>query len=198
MDGKLVRWSFYLSSFYVRGDPTGSPFSLVFHLCDRGQVPSVFPGIHTVSDQPGPVNLESLVFHRNVDELALRVVKERAYLYGSRTPGLQSLEQIRGSKTCADDVLHDDHMLPGDVDVQIFRDPDDTGAAGGIWDAADGDHVHLHRKIDGARQVCAEEERALKNTEKYDLLSFIVSCDLLSEFRYSFAQLLLRVNDLFI
>ena len=55
-------------------------------------------------------------------------------------------------------------MLSCDIDVQILGDPHDPGAAGGVRDASDGDHVDLHGKINGSCQIGEEEEGALENS----------------------------------
>ena len=66
--------AFYLSSFTCGGDPKGSPFSLVLHLCDKWEISSVFTGIHAVSDQPGTVDLKPGVLDGKIDQLALRII----------------------------------------------------------------------------------------------------------------------------
>ena len=83
-------------------------------------------------------------------------------------------------------------MLTADVLVKVFLDLDMPARYGAVAIARHAHGIESDRQIDRAHQVAEERHRPFQNADKYDILSFVVLCDLSAELFHFCCDLLFR------
>ena len=84
------------------------------------------------------------------------------------------LQQPGQRQAGVDDVLEHQHVLVGDVAVEVLEDPHDAGGAGGRAVGGDGHELHLRGQLQGAREVAHEQHGALEDADQQDLPAGVV------------------------
>src|SRR5690606_21426994 len=80
-----------------------------------------------------------------------------------------------------DDVLDDDDVPPGEVEVEVLHDADHPGGAGGVAVGRDGHKVDLDRQRDAAGEVGHEHHGALQDPDQQRRPALVVPGDLGAE-----------------
>ena len=130
-----------------------------------------------------------------MDELLIRIDKQRADFDAGGLPYIQILQEIGRCEACADDVLDDQDVLAGDIDVEVLGDADDSGLACGGRNGADRDYINADRDVNGACQICEEVQGTLQDADYNKLLAGIVRTDLFCETGDRCFQLFRRIGD---
>jgi len=97
-----------------------------------------------------------------------------------------------------EDVVNDDDVLTGDVDVQVFEEPEFFGLC--VWASVtgDGDKADFHANGELSNQVGQEDDRTGENGyQGYfpDAVFFIGLGDLGGQFADSLGDLVLGIQD---
>src|SRR3954452_10280806 len=93
---------------------------------DIGEVAVPLGEIEPVADDELVRDLEADVSHRDVDLAAAGLRQQGADLERRGLAGLQVAHQVRERQAGVDDVLDDEHVAAGDVDVQILENAHDA------------------------------------------------------------------------
>src|SRR5690606_15186571 len=88
------------------------------------------------------------------------------------------------------DVLDEDHLTSGEVEVEVLHDADDAAGAGGAAVRRHRHEVDLDVEVDGLGQVGHEEEGALQHADQQGRPTGVVLGDLVAELGDPVLQLL--------
>src|SRR5256714_2016108 len=161
-----------------------------------GQVSVPLGEVEAVADHEAIRDLEADVAHGNVDLAPLRLRQERADLERRRLPRLEVPHQVRERETRVDDVLDDQDVAPGDVDVEVLQDADDAGGVGRGAVARDRHEVDLAGDRQVPHQVGHEEHGPLEHPDQQQVAAGVVGGDLIAELRDAVPQALLADQHL--
>src|SRR4029079_5575036 len=102
----------------------------------------------------------------------------------------------RQGQSGVDDVLDDEHVTAGDVDLEVLENPHDPRGVGSRAVARDRHEVDLARHGELAHEVRDEEDRALEDAHEQQVASLVVGRDLGAELIDAGAQDVLVDQDL--
>jgi hypothetical protein len=149
------------------------------HFDDVGEMAPLFGDVHAVSHQPRGGYRKAPVGDGDVDEVLGGVDEQRAHLDAGRAARFNVLYQIAQREAGAHDVFHDQHVLAGDIDVQVFGDAHHAGVAVSVH--AKRDAVRLDGDGYGPREVREEVERTAQHGNKHQLLAGVIGGDGVSQ-----------------
>ena len=98
-----------------------------------------------------------------------------------RVAGGQVAPQIGQGQTRVDDVLDDEHVAAGQVELQVLEDAHHPAGVGGAAVGRDGHEVDLDREIDGAGQVGQEKAGPFEHPDQQRGPAGVVGRDLGAE-----------------
>ena len=104
-----------------------------------------------------------------------------ADLEAGRVTGQKVTAQVVQGQATVHDVLNEDDVATGQVEVQVFNDPHHPGRPGGVAVGGHGHEVKLDRQIDGSGQVTHEHEGALEYPDQQRGPTGVVGGDLLAQ-----------------
>ena len=127
-----------------------------------------------------------------LDEAAVRPVEQGDRGERRRRAQRKRLAEVVEGQPGIDDILDDQHVPTGELDVQVLQQPDARVAAGvgarGI--ARELEEVEPVRDREGAREVGDEDEACLQRRDEQGLEAVVVSRDLGAELADARLQLL--------
>ena len=94
---------------------------------------------------------------------------------------MEHIHEIIQGISRIDDILHDQDLFSFYRFIKILGDPDYAARLRPVSVASHAHKIHGNRNGDPLRQLTHEEYAALQDTDQMDLLSRIVSADLLSK-----------------
>src|ERR1700730_2440958 len=150
-------------------------------LVDRGQVAVPLADVEPVADDEVGWDPKPDVAQVEVVALEPFLQEQSAHLDRRRPARRQVLPQVRQREAGVDDVLDDQDVAAGEVDLEVLLDADDAAGTGG---GPVGRHRHegeLDGQVDGAGKVAHEDERALEDPDEQRRMTGVVGGDLLAE-----------------
>src|SRR5205085_1713520 len=94
-----------------------------------------------------------------------------------RPTGGQGAPEVGEGEARVDDVLDEQDVPAGQVDVQVLHDPHDARGAGGVAVGGHGHEVDLEGQGDGPGQVAHEHGRALEHADQEGRPALVVGGD---------------------
>src|SRR6185369_6731548 len=93
----------------------------------------------------------------------------------------QRLAEVGEREPRVDDVLDQQHVTVGEIEVEVLHDPDDAAGAGGRAVRRHRHEVDLDGDVDGSYEVGHEDEGALEDADEERITVGVVGGDLLAE-----------------
>ena len=164
---------------------------------DVRQVAVLFIVVEAVAHHELVRHREALVVRGDVGLAAAGLVEDGADLHRVRVAHLEHGHKVGQGDAGVEDVLYDEHILAGQVAVQVFDDLDETGA-GGVAAAIAGHHHKVDVARDGhsPHQVGHKDHRPLEDGDEDKVLALVVPADLSAQLCYLCFQFLFRDEDL--
>ena len=139
---------------------------LGFEDAEEGEVAVELAVIETIADDVGVGDLEAGVENGDVDQTALALVKEGADFEAGGLPLAEAVEDEVEGETGGDDVLDQEDVASGDIEVEIFGEADAVRLA--LVRGSDGEVIDGEGAGDGAGEVSEEVGHALEETDDDD------------------------------
>src|SRR5205807_269746 len=131
-----------------------------------------------------------------LEDAPARSIQQGADLEARRCPGLQEPQEIPGGQARIDDVLDQQDVAAGDLDIEILDQPHGAALGGGAAVAGDGHEVHGDRDRDRAAEVGDEVDGSLQHRDQQGKTAGVVPGDVPREPGDPGGDLLLREEDL--
>jgi hypothetical protein len=158
---------------------------------DIGQVAVFFIVVQTIAHHELVRHLKALVIRLDVGLAAAGLIKDGADLNGVRVAHLEHGHKVGQGDSGVQNVLHDQHILAGQITVQILDDLDQT-AGGGVAAAVAGDHhkVDIAGDAHSPHQIGHKDHRALEDGHQHQIFTGIIPADLSAQLCHFGLQLL--------
>ena len=156
----------------------------------EGQVAVALADVEPVADDEVRRDPEARRTQVELDLLQAFLHEQRAHLERRRARAAQVLAQVREREAGVDDVLDDQHVAVGEVEVEVLHDADDAARARGRPVGRHRHEVELDGQVDRAGEVAHEHERALEDADEQRRTAGVVGGDLLAELGDALLQLL--------
>ena len=138
---------------------------------------------------------EADVLQVGLDLLQPFLDEQRAHLERRRPARLQVLAEVREREAGVDDVLDDQHVAVGEVEIEVLHDAHDTARARRRPVRRHRHEVELDGQVDRAGEIGHEHERALEDADEQRRMVVVVGGDLLAEIADALLQLVLVDDD---
>src|SRR5256886_6489060 len=170
--------------------PVTSPCQQAGVLVDRGQVAVPLADVEPVADDEVGWDPEPDVAQVEVVALEPFLQEQRAHLERRRPARREVLPQVGQREAGVDDVLDDQDVAAGEVDLEVLLDANDAAGAGGGPVGRHSHEVELDGQVDGSGEVAHEYERALEHPYEQRRMVGVVGGDLLAELGDALLELL--------
>ncbi len=162
---------------------------------DLRDVPVPLVDVEAVPDDERRRDPKPDIAQIQVDLLQALFEEERAHPEGAGGPGGEVLAQVLQGQPGIHDVLDDQDVTAGQVQVEVLLDPHDTAGSGRGPVRGDRHEVELDREVDGAGEVAHEHAGALEDPDEQRGPVGVVGRDLLAERGDPSLQLVLADHD---
>ena len=135
------------------------------------------------------------VLEVGIDALQPFLHEQRAHFERRGIAGAQVLAQVREREAGVDDVLDDQHVAIGEIEVEVLHDPHDTARARRRPVRRHGHEVELDRKVDRAGEIGHEHERALEDADEQRRVRGVVGGEVLAQLADALLELELLDDD---